>query len=308
LVRGGAQEADAMRIPRGAAFRCFPLVPVAVAALLLLLVPTPTGAAEEVIRPAYRLGIIPFYTPEKIYQLYLPLVAYLNSSTRTRWELVVGKTHDELVASLCRNEVAIAFLGPIPFAKAISGQRGPKPILVSKGHDGAAYYTSVIVTADPAIRNLADLKGRKFAIFEKSTAAHYFPLKMLGEAGLAATDVTYVPLSSQDRIIAAILSNQVAAGGIKDSLFHTFEKSGLRKLKGSEPLCNFVFAASPALPPTVEREFVEALLKIDPLKNPKDSDLVKRWDQEVAYGFAVPPADFSERARQLLNAVLPFTK
>jgi phosphonate transport system substrate-binding protein len=274
----------------------------ALLALALLLSP-PAGAAPK----TYAVGVVPYFTAEKIFQLYDPFIRYLNENTPYRWELRLGKTHAELVSGLCSGEIAVAFLGPVPFGKALRAC-APRPLLISLGPDGQPFYRSVIATADPAISSLAQLRGRRFGVFEMSTASHYLPLKMLDAAGLARRDVDLVPLGSQDRILAALLAHEVAAGGLKESLFERFRGAGLRALQVSEPLPQFVYAASPALPEGAGAGFAAALLKVQPRAREADRALVAHWDPELANGFAAPPAGFAESVLALLASIEPYLK
>ena len=64
------------------------------------------------------IGIIPFYAPEKMWTLYLPLIDYLNKTTDITWGLKLQKNIEETVNALCKGDISIALLGPIPFIKA----------------------------------------------------------------------------------------------------------------------------------------------------------------------------------------------
>jgi ABC-type phosphate/phosphonate transport system substrate-binding protein len=253
------------------------------------------------------LGIVPYFTAEKLYQLYDPFIKHLAENTPYRWELRLGKTHDELVSSLCSGEVSVAFLGPMPFSKALASC-GARPLLLTLGPDGKPDYHAVIATADPGIAALRDLRGKKVALFEKSTASHYLPLKMLAAEGITRKDFDAVPYGSQDKIVTALLGNEVAAGGIKESLFEKFKGSGLRALKVSEPLPQFVFAVGPRSDPALEKAFSAALLKLRPLARPADRALMTGWDPELANGFAEPAPGFPDEVRALARSIEPFLR
>lgn len=254
---------------------------------------------------ACTVGIVPYFTAEKIYRLYDPFIKHLAKSTPYRWELKLGKTHDELVSSLCSGELTVAFLGPIPFSRALASC-GARPLLVALGADGKPYYHAVIATADPGIASLHDVRGRRFALFEKSTAAYYLPLKMLAAEGIARKDIEPVLYVSQDKIVTALLANEVAAGGVKESLFEKFKGSGLRALKVSVPLPQFVFAVGPHADPALARSFTDALLKLRPLTRETDRALMQGWDPELANGFATPSPGFPEEVRALAASIGPF--
>jgi phosphonate transport system substrate-binding protein len=283
---------------------------VAVAALLafglIIGAPAPAAPVPPEGKRVVRIGIVPFFTPEKMWQLYEPFVAYLNAHTPFAWELALGEKHDELVAKLAAGEIDVALLGPIPYGKALRGRVPIHPLLLALGTDGQPFYQSVLITADPAVASLPDLKGRRFGLFEQSTAAYYVPLAMLAEEGVARDQIVPVLLSSQDKIVSAVLGNQVAAGGVRESLFRKIRDPRLRLLKTSAPLPQFAFVAARNTPPEVAKAFTEALLPLAPLTRPADRETVKGWDPEVANGFTLPTAGYEEGINLLLLSVEPF--
>lgn len=258
-------------------------------------------------RRAHTIGIVPYFTADKIFPLYEPFIRHLNENTPDRWELKLGRTHDELVSGLCAGEIDIAYLGPVPFGKALLAC-DVQPLLLSRGADGKPFYRAVIATAEPRLGSLRDLRGRKFALFEKSTASYYLPLAMLAEEGLARRDLDPVFFVSQDKIVTALLAREVVAGGIKESLYEKFRGAGLRALKISEPLPQFVYAAGPRFPPEEAAAFTAALLRVQPLTREADRELVRSWDPELAFGFAAPTAGFRDDVLKLFRSLEPFLK
>src|SRR3990172_3843630 len=129
------------------------------------------------------IGIIPFYAPEKIWNLYTPLIDYLNKSTDIKWALKLYHDHEETIEGLCKGEISIALLGPVPFSRAQS-KCGVKPLLVALERDGKPYYRSILITTDFAVKSLSDLRGKEFGFLEGSTAAYVLPRKMLEEEGI----------------------------------------------------------------------------------------------------------------------------
>jgi ABC-type phosphate/phosphonate transport system substrate-binding protein len=254
-----------------------------------------------------KLGIVPFYTPEKIWQLYRPFVDYLTANSGSAWELRLVKDHEELVAGLCDGSIDVAMPGPIPYGKMLN-RCAPRPLLLTLGGDGRPFYQSVIVTATPGIRALADLRGKKFALYEGSTAAHYLPLKMLAAAGLGLKDVQPVYVRSQDQLVAAVMGGEAVAGGIKSALYERLKSPALLVVQRSEDLPNFVFCASPLLRPEQADGFVSALTRLRPREDPAHRDLVKGWDVEVQNGFVKPSASFDADVRALFHGVMPFVK
>ena len=91
----------------------------------------------------------------------------------------------------------------------------------------------------------------------------------------------------------------MTAAGIKESLLDRFKGERLKVLKISEPLPNFAFCSALSAEPKAEKRFVEALLKVNPLVNPGDRTLVRKWDDELKNGFGLPPQTYLQDVLKL---------
>jgi len=269
------------------AVRLFAVVLAAVLGAL----PCRAASPGPPVGPARTLAVVPFYTPEKMWQLYAPLVDYLRRETGESWEMKLFANHEALVKGVCAGEVDVALLGPVPLGR-VNRSCGALPFLVPLGKDGQPLYHAMLLTGDPGIGAIAQLRGRKFGLMKGSTAAHAMPLHMLQQAGLGPGAVEPVFFESQDRIVTALLAREIAGGGVKEALYRRFAKEPLRLLGTSEPLPNFAFTAPASQPAAARERFVAALLKLRPLANEADAQIVRTWDDEVRNGFALPGPDF----------------
>ncbi|NTW57610.1 MAG: PhnD/SsuA/transferrin family substrate-binding protein [Nitrospirae bacterium] len=267
----------------------------------MLLLSRPAGAENKQSLPSpYTVAVIPFYGPEKIWLLYSPLIEYLKKTTGHPWELKLYPNHDALIEDLCGGQIGVALLGPAPLGRA-NRKCGAEPLIVALGKDGKPTYRSVIVTSDAAVTALGGVRGKKFGFFKGSTAAHIVPAKLLKDAGLGMEAVQPVFLESQDRIMTALLTREISAAGVKETLYRKFEKETLRVLTISGPLPNFAFSALPSLPSGVREEFVQALLRLKPHTNIRDADTMQDWDDEIKNGFVTPTDDYLLAVQNLLT-------
>ncbi len=258
--------------------------------------PSPAGPSAP-----YTITVIPYYSPEKLWTKFSPLVEHLRKATGLPWELKLYPDHASLLEGLCKGEAAFAFLGSAPLARAID-RCGVDIAVVALGKDGQPFYHSVIVTADPSVQALGGLRGRRFGLFKGSTAAHIVPLKMLHDAGLGDSGIVPVFFESQDHIMNALLEHAVAGAGVKDTLYQKFRNEPLRVLKTSDPLPGFAFAAAPTVSAATKRRFIGALLRLDPRKRPDDRRLMQDWDDEIRNGFILPPPAFRTSILNALSA------
>ena len=197
-------------------------------AILLVVSPAPAAAAGA--KPTRTLAVIPFYTPERMWQLYSPFVSYLGSHTGESWELKLYASHDEMVRAFCAGEVDVALLGPVPLGR-VNVACGAEPLLVALGRDGKPVYRAMLLTSDPAVASIEALRGRKVGFFRGSTAAHVVPLHLLRDAGLAAGSFEEVFFESQDKVLTALLERKIAGAGVKEALYRRFEQEPVRLLR-----------------------------------------------------------------------------
>ncbi len=141
-----------------------------------------------------------------------------------------------------------------------------------------------------------------------STAADVVPREMLADEGITMNNIIPVYLGGQDKIINALLNNEITAAGIKESLFEKIKGAHLKVLKTSAPLPNFVFCSRPAMPAKIEKEFVNALLTLKPASHPGDAKAVSDWDDEIKHGFVLPVNDYIQNSLELLMLFKKFTE
>jgi ABC-type phosphate/phosphonate transport system substrate-binding protein len=270
------------------------------ACVLLLLAGRPPGAmAQQAPAPVKTrtFAVIPFYAVEKLYSLYTPFIQHLNQAGIGAWELKLYHSHESLIEGFCKGEVDVVQLGPVPMAR-VNRKCGAVPFLLALSPEGLPTYRSVLITADPAVRALDDLKGRPFGFYKGSTAAHILPSRMLKEAGVLS-EVQAAFFASQDAILNALTSREISGAGVKESLYRRVAGEHFRVLATSEPVPNFSFAVLPGTDPAISASFAEALLKLHPKDSPADAQTARAWDDEIKNGFLRPPADFLQSVARL---------
>lgn len=253
-------------------------------------------AAEETLY----VGILPYYAPDKIWHFYRPFISYLNKETGLKWELKLYHSYDAIIDGICKNEVSIAYLGPVPFGLA-SERCIIRPLLVVLGADGKPFYKSIIFTGNRDINSLKELQGKTFAFGDKdSTSSTIVPRKMLEDEGITINMIKPLFLKSHEKIIEAVARNKAIAGAVKVSVFKKFEGLGFKILKVSEPIPHHCFCTV-NINTDREKKFINALIKLNPSRNPSDRNIIKNWDPELKYGFTIPPDDYTTWILELRN-------
>ena len=185
-----------------------------------------------------------------------------------------------VVESLATKKLDLAWLGGFTFVQAKIRTGGTAIPIVQREED--ARFTSKYVTADPAIKTLADLKGKTFAFgAPSSTSGSLMPRFFLQQAGLnPEKDFKTVAYSgAHDATVAFVAAGKADAGVLNASVWDK-----LVELKKVDPEKVRVFATTPPyfdynwtvrgdLDPALIKKLTDAFLKLDP-NNPEHKEIM----------------------------------
>lgn len=236
------------------------------------------AAASEAV---LRVSAIPDEAPTELQRKFAPLGKYLEKETGMKVSFVPVSDYAAVVESLATQKLDLAWLGGFTFVQAKIRTRGTAVPIVQREED--ARFTSKFVTADPAIKSFADLKGKTFAFGSpSSTSGHLMPRYFLQQAGVDADkDFKHVAFSgAHDATVAFVAAGKADAGVLNTSVW---EK--LVETKKVDPAKVHVFATTPPyfdynwtvrgdLDPALMKKLTDAFLKLDPA-NPEHAEIMK---------------------------------
>jgi phosphonate transport system substrate-binding protein len=117
----------------------------------------PAIADEAVLR----VSAIPDEAPTELQRKFAPLGKYLEAQTGMKVIFTPVSDYAAVVESLATKKIDLAWLGGFTFVQAKIRTNGTAIPIVQRAED--AVFTSKFITADPNIKNVADLKGKTFA-------------------------------------------------------------------------------------------------------------------------------------------------
>jgi len=217
----------------------------------------------------FRVTAIPDESPTELARKAAPLVKYLEGKLGMKVEFTPVTDYAAAVETLVNRKVDLAWFGGFTFVQAQVRSGGKVVPLVQREED--TRFRSVFITTDPAIKTLADLKGRDLSFGSaSSTSGHLMPRSFLLQAGLnPEKDLRRVAFSgAHDATIAAVAAGKVQAGALNISVWEKFVADGkvdLAKLR--------VFFTTPAyydynwtvhadLPAALRDKLTQALLAL----------------------------------------------
>jgi len=215
--------------------------------MIILFVSPVSSAAEQPLI----LAVHPYKSPAKLVQAFTPFADYLAKRLSREVQIKVTANYAAHIDAVGRDAYDIAYMGPASYVKAVA-RYGRKPLLSRLVVNGKpTFQGKIIVREDSAIRELPQLKGKRFAFGDRSsTMSHLVPRFMLIEAGINAEELEeYQFLGSHDNVALAVLVGDYDAGAVKEAVFYKYQKKGLRSLASTPVLSEHLFVASKVLDP-----------------------------------------------------------
>ena len=221
-------------------------------------------AATQDTRPLI-FAVHPYLPALEIERRFRPLADHLARQIGQKVGISVSTDYNAHIQRVGTRAVDLAYLGPVPYVDLVKTYGHEVSLLARLEVSGTPTFHGHIVVAETSdIRTLADLRGRSFAFGDpKSTMSHLIPLYMLIEAGVKLGDLTrYRFLGGHRNVALGVLSDDFAAGGLKEDIFEEYRSRGLRSIAVSPALSDHLFVATRALPAGLEEKIRAALLTI----------------------------------------------
>ena len=168
----------------------------------------------------FRITAIPDESPTELARKAEPLVKYLERKLDMKVEFTPVTDYAAAVETLANKQIDMAWFGGFTFVQAQQRSGGKVIPLVQREEDEK--FRSVFITTEPAIKSLADLKGKTLSFgSQSSTSGHLMPRSYLLAAGIDPDrDLRRVAYSgAHDATVAAVASGKVDAGALNISVW-----------------------------------------------------------------------------------------
>lgn len=268
---------------------------LSVTCLLAALFPPASTAADEIY-----LGSVAMDVPAAMVQRLTPLTSYLSKKTGIKVSFRASPNLGSAVNELGNDQTQIAYLTPVAYIEAHDKFKA-KPLVAPLTHGKSTFNLVVVVHQDSDIHNMADLKGKSFALGDEKALLQR---AVVVNGGINMHQLSrFGFLKHYDNIAKAVLNKDFDAGILKDTIYEKFAKHGLRSIHTSPPLSSYVFAVNDKLPPETVKKLQAAFLalKADSAEN---KAILKTLDQGYDGFVAAEDKDYDE-VRKL---IAPFQK
>ena len=219
----------------------------------------------------FRVTAIPDESPTELARKAGPLMTYLQDKLGMKVEFTPVTDYAAAVETLVNRRVDLAWFGGFTFVQAHARSGGKVIPLVQREEDQR--FRSVFITSDPAIKTLADLKGKDLSFGSpSSTSGHLMPRSFLLQAGVDPDkDFRRVAYSgAHDATVAAVAAGKVQAGALNISVWEKFvaekkvDAAKVRVFYTSPPYHDYNWSVHADMPLALREKLTAALLALSP--------------------------------------------
>jgi len=255
---------------------------------------------ENIEKPIKYFGVVSRYTPREIFLGYQPIMDYLTENTPYKFELKLNASYEGTARQLADGEISIASLGSLVFA-TLEDEYNLEVILKPLNQNGNDYYHSIFITQDTStINNLTDLKNRSLLLpSQESLTGRWMPIYIYEEVGLDNKNIQIEYTSHHTTVAEQVLQGNADAGVVKEAVAEIFKERGLRVFHIAPKRTTIPIVISDHTEDELKRSVIEALLNID-IEDPVTQEMLKSWDEELSYGFALTIVDDYKVVKGLL--------
>lgn len=227
-------------------------------------------AAAAHAQQVFRVTAIPDESPTELARKAAPLVKYLEGALGMKVEYTPVTDYAAAVEALVSRKVDMAWFGGFTFVQANVRSGGKIIPLVQREEDEK--FRSVFISSDPAVKSLADLKGKDVSFgSQSSTSGHLMPRSFLLQANInPEKDFGRVAYSgAHDATIAAVASGKVQGGALNISVWEKFvadkkvDTAKVRVIFTTPPYYDYNWSVHADMPAAQREKLAAALLKLD---------------------------------------------
>ncbi len=211
------------------------------------------------------LGVHPLHSVSIIQEKFSPLAEYLSRELGQKVQLRIGTSYQEHIDAVGRDQLDIAYMGPVGYVQ-MRALYGPKKLIAVQEVDGKPTSMGIIFTRrECPCESLDELKTGEFAFVDShSTMGFMLPAYvLLRENPEIITAQRYRFLKTHEDVALGVLAGDFIAGSVKEDVFHTYREKGLKKLAETPPVAEHLFVASSHLSARISAEIQAAFLKLN---------------------------------------------
>ncbi|MBN2081252.1 phosphate/phosphite/phosphonate ABC transporter substrate-binding protein [bacterium] len=158
------------------------------------------------------MAFVPSTEAEKVIASAEEMIDLLEQDTGLHFKTLGAPSYVGIVEAMAVGKVQVAWLPPMAYVFAHQ-RNGDEVILKVVRNGKPTYRGQIVVMADSGIESLDDLRGKRIAFTDATSASgHYYPSALLREAGIdPETDLEVIYAGGHDAAVLALVKGSVDA-------------------------------------------------------------------------------------------------
>lgn len=221
-----------------------------------------------------KVGVIPFENVDALKSAFTPFATYLgDKSGYSGGQVFVTPEYSGILQALRADQIDVAYLSPLAYVLALQEYQNTPEHLVPIGmpyfQHSLTYKGIIFVRADSGINKLSDLKGKRVAFGDVTSASAYlYPMAMIKASGVDPDkDIQKVNITGPPGVLAVLNKDvdagAIYAGGIQVALKNPAQQKQLKVIATTEPIPNGMIVARGNLPAATIAKLKAALVSIN---------------------------------------------
>ncbi len=231
--------------------------------LSLALLGAPDSAALAGPKPLV-ISTMPFDDPAAQAAVFNLLSKHLAQALGRPVEFEAGRSYSEVIARLKSGKIDIAFVGAASYIEA-RRSGNVRAILRTIRHRNSSYHGIVVVKQGSPIKELTDLKGKRFAFVDRSsTAGYFYPRRLLARAGLDPNqDVVPLFAGGHHKVVQMVAEGKADAGACYEGAQETLQNpQEVVPIARTEPILGDPVVVRPGLGRELISQLRSALIEL----------------------------------------------
>lgn len=239
--------------------------------------------------PPLILSILPVESAGAMYQRFLPLKYYLEKTLGVPVTIKIARDYESAIDEIGSGRVHMAYLDPAAYCEVRARYKNRvAPLVRAIGKQGSLSRSVLVVKAGSPTGKVVDIKGKRLALGSRQSSFSYLvPLSMLHDVGIGIRDFSRVDyLHQEDRVALSVLIGDYDVGAMSESVAGRYLEDGLRIVKRSEVIPQFVLCASDILPADRRKDIVRHLVSA------RGREILSAVDRDMETFVAAEDRDF----------------
>ncbi len=244
----------------------------------------------NLVADTIKFSPLPMDKASTIFIQYNDMLKYLEKETGYKFEFIYSASYEELIDNFKDGKIDIIELGPLPFVKLKDIYTYAEPFLTFKSKEGKASYSCDILTTNKNIQNMNDLfttkvKSKIILTRKLSTCGYLMTQFVFNKYNETLENFDYHYVGTHSNVLLNVLLKENTVGTVKSTVANKYKHFDFHKIGQSANIPGFAFIANTKNVSQQQIQNIQrVILKLNPLENKDDKEIVKRWSTNTKYG------------------------